>query len=314
MKAHNELSPFKSITQAHVDQLYKQICSIPGEYKRIKEENRNVFQKGFVSVVGAIKTSGADHQKEAEELVAKATEVYNKGATGKEGVLPRGTNPDLWQHEEKQRNKAEAVTASQSSEVVLITHTKSSMFDARPAKTIDDLKAAVQQLEKSASRSAIQERQLEILKKQVKIYESEGQIIPEDEIDHYALLATKYAELLSLLNKEFEKARFDFGKPVTKKESGWNGKEYKTIAAMEVSELIQFLNTKPKDHHLLRMITSILKERFSDDNRVLLSGIAFYDRTGLYDFAAFGRRRPFAELAVPDNYALGLTMPLGLKK
>tara|TARA_R110000868_G_scaffold299497_2_gene559800 strand:- start:3024 stop:3950 length:927 start_codon:yes stop_codon:yes gene_type:complete len=302
MRSNAELNPFKSITQDDVDRLYGQICKIPLEYKKTRS-----FLKKLVS-----------NQSKADELVVLATEIYNtEGNRQAQASTPAiGSNPDLWQHKEKQRLKAaakhETANDAATEKHVLISHTKNTMFDVRPVKSIEELKEEIEKLKLLKGRTNVQNRKLEILERQYKISLSENRIVSESEIDHYAELADKYARLLSLLNREFEEARTKHGKTVAKETKDIVGRAVKTKVhqPMEVSELIHYLNTHPDDDHLLRMMTAILKERFSDSNRHLLSGIAFYDNTGVYETSAFSRRSPFVELNVPDEYDLGLSRTL----
>jgi hypothetical protein len=311
MRAGHEPSPFKSVTQQDVDLLYGQICKIPGEYKRIKELGRNPLSKVAFSFVSKI-SSSPDRQKEADLLAAKATEIYGRDTTDKSV----GANPDLWQHEEKQRSKEAVTSGGAAGEYVLISRDEKSMLDVRPVNDIDDLNAEIDKLKQLTSRSGIQNKKLNLLEMQRKIFQSENRVVPEAEIDRYAALAKKYAELLNLLDREFERARAEKGVTVVKKEQVMFGKtqEVKVKQKPELYELINLLNEKPEDDHLLRMISAILKERFSDENRHLFSGIAFHDATGVYQHAAFARREPFKSLVVPEEYSLGLQHKSSTKK
>lgn len=311
MRAGHEPSPFKSVTQQDVDLLYHQICKIPAEYKRIKELGRNPLAKAAFSFVSKI-SSSPDRQNEADLLAAKAKEIYSRDTA----ETSTGTNPDLWQHEEKQRSKEATMPGGAAAEHVLIARDEKYMSDVRPVNNIDDLNAEIEKLKQLTSRSGIQNTKLALLEKQRKIFQSENRIVPEAEINQYAVLAQKYAELLNLLDVEFERARTEKSVTVVKKEQVMFGKtqEVKVMQKPELYELINLLNKKPEDDHLLRMISAILKERFSDENRHLFSGIAFHDTTGVYQHAAFARREPFKSLVVPEEYSLGLQRNSNTKK
>jgi hypothetical protein len=292
MRADNEPSPFKCVKQEDVDLIFAQILRIPDEIRRMHEQVKPslfAFSK---------KKDAATLQEMANDLVAKAQEIYNSTPAGKPAS---STNPDLWQHEEKQKQKAASATQSHQ----IISHAKTFMSDVRPITNIDDLNNEIDKLKNLPQRNAMQNKKLTLLERQRKIFEVEKRIVPEAEIDHYSSLARKYAELLNLLDNAFEKGRSEKSIVVKKNVETIHGNERKDVKVKpEISEVIQYLNDNPDKDHYLRMVTAILKEKFSDESRHLFTGIAFYDTTGVYNNSAFARRRPFKELVVPETYQL----------
>lgn len=153
------------------------------------------------------------------------------------------------------------------------------------------------------SQQAEQDQKLETLRK---ISQAEGRAIQPEELSAFREAAKRYLDLVKFLEKVIYRAQCNKGKDVSmtiKSRYITQPDETKIVRQpLPLHELITMLNEQPDYHHLIRLVASILKDVYSEENKATLLGTALFDSR--HHQSTYYKREAYNELNVPETYNL----------